>query len=261
MWKTINLNLSASDIHIWLTRKSLIPAALVRDYYSLMDEPQRARNLRFSRQELRDSDVITRALQRTVLSEYADISPSEWTFSQDAAGKPYIAAPSTRLSFNLSHTNEWVVCAVARHPFVGIDIEHCERNATIVPLAERFFSPQECRELLRLPTVEQKSRFFDYWTLKEAYMKARGEGISLGLNRFGFELESAGKIGFYCDSELQDNPQLWHFRLSSNQGDHRMALALKPRSLLANINIQYFFTIPQLSTEVYDGPLLLRGQT
>ena len=261
MWKTIKLNLATNDIHIWLTRKSLVPAALVRDYYSLMDESQRARNLRFSRQELRDSDAITRALQRTVLSEYADISPSEWTFSQDAAGKPYIAAPTTNLSFNLSHTREWVVCAVARHPFIGIDIEHCERNSKIVPLAERFFSPQEYRKLLRLPAVEQKSRFFDYWTLKEAYIKARGEGISLGLNRFGFELESAGKIGFHCESELQDNPQLWHFGLSSNQGDHRMALALKPNSPLSGIDIQYFFAIPQQVTEIYDGPLLLCEQS
>ena len=73
----MNLKLSTNDIHIWLTRKSLIPAALVRDYYSLMDESQRARNLRFSRQELRDADAITRALQRTVLSQYADTSPSE----------------------------------------------------------------------------------------------------------------------------------------------------------------------------------------
>ena len=260
MWKTINFKLSTNDIHIWLTRKSLIPAALVRDYYSLMDESQRARNRRFSRQELRDADAITRALQRTVLSQYADTSPSEWRFSQDAAGKPYVAAPTASLSFNLSHTSEWVVCAVARHPFIGVDIEHCERNATIVPLAKRFFSPQEYLELLRFPTGEQKSRFFDYWTLKEAYIKARGEGISLGLNRFGFELEPTGKIGFYCDSELQDDPQLWHFGLSSGQGDHRMALALKPRSLLRDLNIQYFLTIPLCSTEVYQGPLLLDDQ-
>ena len=169
----MNLKLSTNDIHIWLTRKSLIPAALVRDYYSLMDESQRARNLRFSRQELRDADAITRALQRTVLSQYADTSPSEWAFSQDAAGKPYISAPSTSLSFNLSHTSEWVVCAVARHPFIGVDIEHCERNATTVPLAKRFFSPQEYLELLRFPTGEQNRRFFDYWTLKEAYITAR----------------------------------------------------------------------------------------
>ena len=253
----MNLNLSENDIHIWLTRKSLIPAALVRDYYGLMDELQRARNLRFSRQDLRDSDAITRALQRTVLSKYADISPSELVFSKAAAGKPYISAPNTNLSFNLSHTSEWIVCAVARHPFIGIDIEHCERKVALVPLAERFFSHQEYQDLLRLAAVKQKNRFFDYWTLKEAYIKARGEGIALGLNRFGFEFASNDKIGLYCDRELQDTPQLWHFGLSSSQGDHRMALALKPRSLLSGINIQYFFTIPHSRIEVYDGPLRL----
>jgi 4'-phosphopantetheinyl transferase len=253
----MNLNLSENDIHIWLTRKSQIPTALVRDYYGLMDELQRARNRRFSRQDLRDSDAITRALQRTVLSEYADILPSEWVFSKDAAGKPYISATNTNLSFNLSHTHEWIVCAVARHPFIGIDIEHCERKAAIVPLAERFFSHQEYQDLLCLPDADQNNRFFDYWTLKEAYIKARGEGISLGLNRFGFEFASSDKIGFYCDRDLQDMPQLWHFGLSSSPGDHRMALALKPRSLLSDINIQYFFTVPLSGTEVYDGPLRL----
>lgn len=257
MWKTIKLNLATNDIHIWLTRKSLIPAALVRDYYSLMDESQRARNLRFSRQELRDSDAITRALQRTVLSEYADISPSEWTFSQDAAGKPYIAAPTTNLSFNLSHTREWVVCAVARHPFIGIDIEHSERNSKIVLLAERFFSREECKALISLPAAQQKSRFFDYWTLKEAYIKARGEGISLGLNRFGFELSPTGSIGLHCDRELHDDPQQWQFGLSSSQGGHRMAIAIKSQSMRASFNVQHFFTIPHARIEVYEGPLAL----
>ena len=233
---------------------------LLGDYYRLMDDSQRARNHRFSQQTLRDSDVITRALQRTVLSEYEDISPSEWRFSQDSAGKPYITNSSTSLSFNLSHTREWIACAVARHPFIGIDIEHSERNSKIVPLAERFFSRQECQALISLPAAEQKSRFFDYWTLKEAYIKARGEGISLGLNRFSFELSCSGSIGIYCDSELHDTPQLWQFRLSSSQGDHRMALAIKSDSMCPSYNIKHFFTIPHLRTEAYDGPLLLSLQ-
>ena len=230
---------------------------LLGDYYRLMDDSQRARNHRFSQQTLRDSDVITRALQRTVLSEYEDIPPSEWRFAQDSAGKPYIADFSTSLSFNLSHTREWIACAVARHPFIGIDIEHSERNSKIVLLAERFFSRQECEALTSLPAAQQKSRFFDYWTLKEAYIKARGEGISLGLNRFGFELSPTGSIGLHCDRELHDDPQLWQFGLSSSQGDHRMAIAIKSHSLRASFNVQHFFTIPHARTEVYEGPLAL----
>ncbi|MDG2271591.1 MAG: 4'-phosphopantetheinyl transferase superfamily protein [Halioglobus sp.] len=221
-----------------------------------MDDSQRARNHRFSDQTLRDSDVITRALQRTVLSEYEDISPSEWRFSQDSSGKPYIANSSTSLSFNLSHTREWVACAVARHSLVGIDIEDSGRNPKIVPLANRFFSRKEYQDLLRLPAMQQKNRFFDYWTLKEAYIKARGEGISLGLNRFGFKFSSNGAIGFWCDSELQDDPDLWQFWLSSGQSDHRMALAVKAEALGCGIDVRHFFTIPQHSAEVYEGPLL-----
>jgi 4'-phosphopantetheinyl transferase len=252
------VNLTVNDVHIWLTQKSLIPVSALSNYYGLMDDAQRARNQRFATQAMRDSDAITRALQRTVLSHYADVAPSAWMFSQDDHGKPYIAAPHTELSFNLSHTKEWVVCAVALHPFIGVDVEYCERNPRILSLAERFFSGRECQNIAGLPSEQQKSRFFDYWTLKESYIKARGEGISLGLSRFGFDLKPTGKIELHCDSELQDKPELWHFALSANQGDHRMALAIKSAESTHVLNIEHFYTIPLHSTEIYKGPLLLR---
>lgn len=252
------MDLAVHSVHIWLTRVSLIPTSALAGYYSLMNQAERTRNLSYSSGALRDADAITRALLRTVLSQYEECPPSQWEFSEHHRGKPHITKPNTRLFFNLSHSIEWIVCAVARFPIIGIDIERCNRDVAIERLAKRFFSPQEYRDLLNFSGEAQKNRFFDYWTLKESYIKARGEGISLGLEKFNFRFSHDGSIGIACDEVLQENPDAWHFRLSPSAGDHRLALAIKPPQPTPAMDICHFFTIPQRSVENYTGPLQLQ---
>ncbi|MEZ5501141.1 MAG: 4'-phosphopantetheinyl transferase superfamily protein [Halioglobus sp.] len=209
-----------------------------------MSQREFDRNLRYSCGTLRDSDAITRALLRTVLSRYADCAPSQWEFAEDTLGKPYILRPRTQLYFNLSHTVDWVACAVARFAYLGIDIERCSRDPAVMRLADRFFSPREYADLLNLPEEKRKNRFFDYWTLKESYIKARGEGISLGLGKFSFAIFSADNIEIECQPELRENPGAWHFSLSSLHGDHRLALAARPPQPIAALDVKRFFTVP-----------------
>lgn len=252
------MKLAANTVHIWLTRKSLIPTSALTGYYSLMSHTELTRNLRFKSPVLRDVDAITRALLRTVLSQYEAYSPSLWEFDAGDHGKPYIAKPSTRLFFNLSHTTEWVACAIASFPVIGIDIERCGRDVAVLRLAKRFFSRQEYRDLQNFSGEAQKNRFFDYWTLKESYIKARGEGISLGLDKFSFRFSENATIGIECEDQLQESPAAWHFRLSPVEGGHRLALAVKPPQPIQAIDICHFFTIPQHSIESYAGPLQLQ---
>ena len=234
-----------------------MPDTMLPEYYGLMNPRESARNARYSHPALRHTDVITRALQRSVLSHYTGLPPSQWTFATTDGGKPYISSPTSNLHFNLSHTAEWIVCAVADFPCVGIDIEQCRRKVETMRMAERFFSLEEFKALQRLPTSTRKNRFFDYWTLKEAYIKARGEGISLGLDKFSFSFSDDRQIGFSCDPQLADNPGAWHFRLSTGDTDHRLALAVKPSIPTYTLRMRQFSIIPLHSIEDYTGPLLL----
>jgi 4'-phosphopantetheinyl transferase len=227
-------------------------------YYHLMNAAERTSNKGYGTQPMRDADAITRALQRTVLSQYENCPPSQWVFSREDSGKPMITSPRTSVCFNLSHTQEWVACAVAQSSLVGVDVENCRREVPVLTLARRFFSKQEYLDLTSLPEEDQKSRFFDCWTLKESYIKARGEGIALGLSKFSFDFGADGAIGFCCNSELQDDPEQWRFMLSPDQGDHRMALAIKRPQFGGEMTARYFLTIPQHSIENYVGPLRLQ---
>lgn len=252
------MELGANGVHIWLAQISSIPASAIAGYPSLMNPAEQARNLRYRKGPLRDADKITRALLRTVLSQYDDHPPQRWEFATQSHGRPVVAMPATGLHFNLSHSTQWIACAVTRIPMIGVDIERCQRNVDVLRLARRFFSPKEYRAVLECSGVERRQRFFAYWTLKEAYIKARGEGISLGLNKFSFGFSAAGAIGIECDEQLQDNPDAWHFMLSPHEGDHRLALAVKPPERTRTIDVQYFLTVPLLSVENYAGPMRLR---
>jgi 4'-phosphopantetheinyl transferase len=251
------MELAANTVHVWFTQFSAIPAPALAGYQGLMNCAEQDRNLRYKRGTLRDADAITRALLRTVLSQYEDCPPQRWQFAAHTHGRPYIANPATDLHFNLSHSSEWVVCAVSRIPVIGIDIERCNRNVEVLRLARRFFSPREYRDVLARADEERKHRFFDYWTLKESYIKARGEGISLGLDKFGFGFSADGTIDIECDEKLQETPSAWQFRLSPRAGDHRLALAVKLPQPAPRIDIQHFVTIPQISAEKYTGPMCL----
>ena len=101
----------------------------------------------------------------------------------ERVGKPTIAHPKdiAPLSFNLSHTERLIVCLVALDREVGVDAEDTERAGETVEVADRFFSPTEVAALRALPAQSRRRRFFQYWTLKEAYIKARGMGLSLPL--------------------------------------------------------------------------------
>jgi 4'-phosphopantetheinyl transferase len=253
------MELADDTVHVWLTRRAAIPVSALAGYRSLMSRTERERNLRFKSGTLRDANTITRALLRTVLSHYDNYPPQRWEFAAQDHGRPYIASPASDLHFNLSHSNEWIACAVTRTPIIGVDIERCTRAVDVLRLAKRFFSEQEYRALQRCSAEDREQRFFDYWTLKEAYIKARGEGISLGLDKFSFSCTNAGSIAIECDEQLRDNPVAWHFRLSGRDADHRLALAVKPCRPTPLIVIQHFFTIPQISVENYAGPMRLRA--
>jgi len=173
---------------------------------------------------------VTRALVRTVLSRYAEVSPADWRFVANGYGKPEISEPREErsLRFNLSHTEGLVVCLVGRDRELGVDVEDRTRKGDLLDVADRFFSPFEVKALRALPPEEQMDRFFLYWTLKESYIKARGMGLALSLSAFSFDLDSPGSgVRVLFDPSLEDDPGRWQFSAMSYGRRHAIAVGME----------------------------------
>ena len=217
-------------VHIDLVHTTSADAlARMDDYRALLSEDEQARMARLVFDRDRRAFLLTRALVRTTLSRYAPVAPAEWRFLTNAHGRPEILSrsPGTPdLRFNVSHTDGLIACAVTIGREVGVDIEHLDRQLTH-DVAGRFFAPAEVTALHRLPEPEQRRVFFDYWTLKEAYIKARGFGLALPLGEFAFMLNPPQPPAIAFDPSLDDDPATWQFLQAWPTPHHRLALAVR----------------------------------
>ena len=211
----------------WLD--GLDDAALLASYGELMTPEERARNARYMFERSRREHLVGRALVRTTLSRYADVAPGAWRFREGERGRPEIDGPEGALGlrFNLSHTTGLVAVAVARGLDVGVDVEDGARQRTTVEIADRFFSQREVADLRALPAAEQRDRFFTYWTLKEAYIKAVGLGLAIPLDHFSFLLEPGAPVGVEFAPERDDDPADWQFDRARPSERHHLAVAVR----------------------------------
>ena len=241
--------LSQASAHLWYVfPETLTDAALLDAYYQLMCDEERAQHGRFRFEKGRHEYLVTRALVRTVLSRYVTVDPSTWRFEKNKYGKPSISDPRglPPLSFNLSNTTGLIACLVTLGREVGVDVEDMTRPGETVEVAEQFFSPTEVATLRALPVSAQRYRFFEYWTLKEAYIKARGMGLSLPLEQFSFHLEVGQPVRIFFDSRLRDDPRSWQFTQFQPTLRHLMATAIR-RGAEAPLSISLQLTLPLIS--------------
>jgi 4'-phosphopantetheinyl transferase len=199
------------------------------DAEALLDEGERVRAQQFRFEADRRDYIAAHALLRTTLSLFVKVPPKRWHFTADAFGKPTIAEPDVAgwLAFSLSHTRALATCAVTSGVPVGVDVECIRQLDDTLDLARRFFSSSEARSLEQIAPKLRENRFFDLWTLKESYIKARGLGLSLPLNKFSFALAADGSIRFAVDPEFGDDADAWQFALHSPTPSHRLAYALR----------------------------------
>jgi 4'-phosphopantetheinyl transferase len=184
------------------------------------DELQRWRAFKFDRH--RREFLATRVLVRTALSQHHPIAARAWRFQRNPYGKPAIDPPCG-LRFNLSNSLGLVACLIADGLEVGVDVESYDRSTQVAELAPTVFSPQERAQLDALNASDQLDRALSLWTLKESYIKARGMGLALPLEKFSFLFDFAGQIRLELDPSLGDNSARWSFCLLDRAG-HRIAL-------------------------------------
>ena len=220
------------EAHLYIALEDQIRApALLAAYDALLTPEERARKQRYMFEKNRHEYLITRALVRSVLSRYAAVRPAAWTFSANEGGCPAITSPEGKgLRFNLSNTRGLVCCLVAADRDVGIDVEDVTREGETVSIADRFFSPSEVEELRTQPEERRRARFFDYWTLKEAYIKARGMGLAIPLDHFSFLLSAGQSIGIAFDPRLDDDPSSWQFEQIRPTPNHLVSAAIRRKN-------------------------------
>jgi 4'-phosphopantetheinyl transferase len=209
------LALEHGQIHLWMTFFSEIrDKGLLQHYDRLLAPEEHEQQRRFQFEIDRRRYLVTRALVRAVLSRYVAVAPHELAFAANSYGKPEIANAdhsARHIAFNISHTRSLILLAIMSDGVIGVDVENCRAREAPLKIANRFLEPKELAELRMLPTAQQHDRFFEYWTLKESYIKARGIGLSIPLDWFGFQFSGERTVRISMRPELNDRPSRWRF--------------------------------------------------
>jgi 4'-phosphopantetheinyl transferase len=226
---------------------------------------EHTRAARFFREADRQRFKQARHLLREILGHYLQRAPADLVFGEGTAGKPIILARSgeesgpaveapdrgdhnghddqddhdrgdrigfddrigfrDRIAFNVSHAGDWALLAFARDRDVGVDVEHHRELKDLEDLAARFFAPAETAALMALPSAQRQAAFFRIWTRKEAFVKAIGEGIGWGLDRF---IVSHGDDGEMVSLQIPEDPKgaaRWTLRALPMEQDYAAAVA------------------------------------
>jgi 4'-phosphopantetheinyl transferase len=196
-----------------------------------LSEAERERHARFHFAEDRDIFLVAHALTRVRLARALGCAPAALSFSASERGRPELAGPHAalepRLRFNLSHTHGLVACALTLEADIGIDVERLDRSVELLAVGARVFSTRELAGLTALAGEAQRARFFGLWTLKEAYVKAIGKGLSAPLQAISFSPEQPDPVPVAFEPAAADAPDAWCFRRCAPGPGHLLAVALR----------------------------------
>ncbi|PVX70882.1 4'-phosphopantetheinyl transferase [Paraburkholderia unamae] len=241
-----SLSLPDSEVHVWYARTSACDTPELRARYaSLLSPLEHERFSRFAFDHLKLEYLVTRALSRCVLSRYLGKNPGSLRFVAGTHGKPELEPGSDGhppLRFNLSNTSTFVVCAVTRSADVGVDIERVDRSIDIASLANRCLAPEERRALRAVPAEQRSSRFFELWTLKEAWLKATGIGLSIEPDQVAFSI-SCGIASAVFGPDVDDLLSNWQFVTHKPEKSCITAVAIRTGTS-GSFRVRFAETVP-----------------
>lgn len=219
-------------VDVWRCPPRALARNQIRACLTTLSHVERERYRRMRSADARLHFIVGRALARSALSRYADVPAGALRFAVDADGRPSVASPRgcRDIHFSISHTSGMVAVAISPVAEVGVDLERIDRRVDISEIAEAVFTPDELERILQQDEARERTRFFELWTLKEAYIKARGRGFAIPPRTFAFagvedpiRLDQAPE----CDAA----PERWRFALSRCRTGLRMAIAVGSRSV------------------------------
>lgn len=197
------LVLPPEQVHVWKVELDKISVICWQQLAKTLSEDEQTRAEKFYFERDRRRFVAARGVLRSILGSYLGIRPNQVKFSYGSYGKPQLA--TGQLHFNVSHSEELALYAIALHRQVGIDVEFQRPMSDAEKLAQRFFSASEFAELSTLPAEEREAAFFRYWTCKEAYLKALGTGLSQSLQTTHISLLADKPVLFSTASEIPNS--------------------------------------------------------
>ena len=224
----LDLPFDDRQIDLWYVFSEKIDDPRVFDEYRRrLPREEVEREQRFVFEDSRLQYLLSRALVRTVLSHYTGNDFRAWEFTKNAYGKPSVAVPAgLPFEFNLSHTSGLVACGVSLRRDLGVDVEDLASASDNLHLARRYFAAAEADVLETLPPERQPAAFLRFWTLKEAFIKARGMGLSIPLDDFAFSLDEDRPPAISFRSHDRENPANWQFAQLRVDSRYQIALAI-----------------------------------
>jgi len=204
------LKLAPAELHLW---QATLNDRLAESLEGVLSAEEISRADRFHFAKDRTAFVAARGLLRTLLSVYLQTNPEELRFSYAEKGKPFLEeGQQGAIKFNLAHSHGMAICAFAHRREVGVDLEYIREELADEKIAERFFSVSEIEMLKSVPAELRKRAFFNCWTRKEAYIKARGEGLSMPLDEFDVSLTPGEPAALLRNHKEPQEVRRWTMR-------------------------------------------------
>ncbi len=183
--------LVGDEVHLWLAELDL-PDAEVESLGRVLSEAERARAAKFKFERDRRRWAVSRGILRTLLARYVDVAAEDLQLVEGAGGKPQLDCPGNSardIQFNLSHSGDLCLYAVALGKAVGVDLEKIREDVEADTIARQFFTAREAKMVAQAKGEARANLFARLWTCKEAFLKATSSGLGKGMNGFEIHLE------------------------------------------------------------------------
>ena len=232
------------EVHVWVLDPDATGDDVCAWCEGVLSVEENERRRKFLRAADGRSFVLAHGLVRAVLSRYADIAAESWAFAVGEHGRPEIVHPHTPagLRFNLSHTRGRIAVLVHSGRDAGIDVERLGRVDDPSALSLRFFTKEEHEVILSLPDEARDAHFVRLWTLKEAYVKARGLSLALHSKKLWFDTRDPNAIHVQFSDGFGDEASSWTFTASSSGDEFVIATAARRAADGCARSVRHLFT-------------------